>query len=367
VDRSRPSRSHLVTRIAALILAVSGAWFLLTRSGDLLAAVGSVASLGPEILPIGLGFVAIGVVNRGNQTRQAFRLVGIPVGLAPMVELSASSYATNKVVKSCGAAGLLTFLADARRRGHSRAKVVAAYMSVKLAETIALCGLIAVAVLTGIATGALHGAALYAALASLAYAVVVSITLLVVASSRSTADAAGRLARRATSRIRVWLHRPEPDPGPSAGHELVDALARLRSDPISGVPLLVSAVAGKVIGVACLALVLTGVGAGIGLPATALLYTLTLMASMIGPFPAGIGVAEASLGALLVARGVPAPTAAAAVIAFRLLDLWLPLLAGALGALAHSRRASVELPALPLDAESRSTPGNPPSPLAVRA
>jgi uncharacterized membrane protein YbhN (UPF0104 family) len=273
-----------------------------------------------------------------------------------MVELSASSYATNKVVKSCGAAGLLPFLADARRRGHSRSKVVAAYMSMKLADTISLCVLIAVAVVVSIATGAVHGAVLYGALAALAFAVVVSASLFVLASSRATADATGVLVRRVMSRVRLWLRRPEPDPGPTAGHELVDALARLRSDPTSGIPLLVSAVAGKVIGGACLALVLAGFGAGVALPTTALFYTLTLMASMIGPLPGGIGVAEASLGALLIGGGVPAPTAAAAVIAFRLLDLWLPLLAGALAGLAHSRRVSVERAAVPLGEEPSALP-----------
>lgn len=355
MNRSSASRPRTLHRIAGAILGVSGAWFLLTRTSDVLAAVGSVASLGPGILPAGLGLVALGVLNRGNQARVAHRLVGVPADLAPMVELSASSYATNKVVKSCGVAGLLPFLADARRRGHSRAKVTAAYVSMKLAETISLCGLIAIAVLAGIATGALQGAVLYAAIASFVYALIVSAALLVLASSRSTADAAVVLARRVTDRIRVWLHRPAGAPGPSAGHGLGEALARLRSNPVAGIPLLVTALAGKVIGVACLVLVLTGLGVGIGLPATVLIFTLTLMASMIGPFPGGIGVAEASLGALLIARGVPVPTAAAAVIAFRLFDLWLPLLAGVLGGLAHSRRVVAERDVLRCDDEFSTT------------
>ena len=367
MHRSQASRPRTLHRIGGAILGVSAAWFLLTRSGDLLAAVGSVASLGPAILPAGLGLVALGVINRGNQARVAHRLVGVPADLAPMVELSASSYATNKVVKSCGVAGLLPFLADARRRGHSRAKVAAAYVSMKLAETMSLCGLIALAVLGGIATGALHGAVLYGAIASLAYAAIITVALLVLGSSRSTADATVMLARRVSSRIRVLLHRPEREPRPSNGGEIVDALARLRSDPISGLPLLLTAVAGKIIGVACLALVLTGLGVGIGLPATVLIFTLTLMASMIGPFPGGIGVAEASLGALLVARGVPAPTAAAAVIAFRLLDLWLPLLAGVLGGLAHSRRVAAERDVLRCDDEFSTTPATFPIVLPVPA
>ena len=314
-----------------------------------------------------LGLVALGILNRGSEARAAHRLLGLRVDLAPMVELSASSYATNKVVKSCGAAGLLPFLGEARRRGQSQAKVTAAYVSIKLAETISLCALIAGAVLVGIATGGLHGAVLYGAMASLVYALFVSGTLYVLASSPAAADAAASLLRRAIARCRSWLHRPQSDPAASAPHELVDALARLRSDPTSGIPLLLTAIVGKIIGVACLALILSGFGAGIALSDVLVLYTLTLMASMIGPLPAGFGAAEASLAALLMARGVPAPTAAATVIAFRLLDLWLPLLAGAWGGLAHSRRVAVERRTLAGDLETRPTPAVLPNPLLVPA
>ena len=62
------------------------------------------------------------------------------------------------------------------------------------------------------------------------------------------------------------------------------------------------------------------------------------MASLVGPIPGGVGVADASLGALLVANGVAGPTAAAAVLAFRLLDLWLPLLVGAAAGARQYRR-----------------------------
>ena len=46
-------------------------------------------------------------------------------------------------------------------------------------------------------------------------------------------------------------------------------------------------------------MVLAGLGIHLGLATTLLIYTLTLMAALVGPLPGGIGVADASLGALL--------------------------------------------------------------------
>ena len=197
-------------------------------------------------------------------------------------------------------------------------------------------------VLASVAAGGLAGPILYGAVASLAYALIVSLAIVVLTSHRGLAEAVGCRMQRVACFVRARLHRPQPMPGPSIRHELVDAVDRLRADPASAGPIFVTAVAGKLIGVASLALVFAGFGIKVGLVATVLAYMLTLMAAMVGPLPGGIGVAEASLGGLLVARGVPAPTAAAAVMAFRLLDLWLPLLAGVLGGLSHSRRTAGE-------------------------
>ena len=97
-------------------------------------------------------------------------------------------------------------------------------------------------------------------------------------------------------------------------------------------------------------MVLTGLGIHLGLATTLLVYTLTIMAALVGPLPGGIGVADASLGALLIANGVSGPAAAGAVIAFRLLDLWLPLFVGAVAGAHHWHRRE----AVGQSAESRS-------------
>ena len=84
------------------------------------------------------------------------------------------------------------------------------------------------------------------------------------------------------------------------------------------------------------------------------------MASLVGPIPGGVGVADASLGALLIANGVAGPTAAAAVLAFRLLDLWLPLLVGAVaGARQYRRNRASAADAVVLEPRSPFPPSRP--------
>jgi uncharacterized membrane protein YbhN (UPF0104 family) len=330
------TRAGWTTRIFGTILAAAAGWFLVAHASDLLPAIGKVAGLGPYVLPAALGLVVLGVLNRGLQARASYRLVELPATLGAMTELSASSYATNKVVKSGGTAGLMPYLAHADRNDHCRARVVAAYVSTKLAETVSVA--------VGAATGGLHGTALFGAIGSAGYALVVGVGVVALASRRSVVELFARVGRRIAARARTLLRRPHPEAGPSAAVELADALARLRSDPRAASPLLATAFVGKLLGFAGLCMVLAGLGIHLSLATTLLVYTLTLMAALVGPLPGGIGIADASLGALLIANGVAAPAAAAAVVAFRLLDLWLPLLAGGVawsGQLRRARRAAL--------------------------
>jgi uncharacterized membrane protein YbhN (UPF0104 family) len=331
-------RTGWTPRILGAVLAAFAGWFVVSHADNFLPALGKVVSLGPAALPIGLALVALGVLNRGWQAKASFRLVELDAPLAPMVKVSAMSYATNKIVKSAGAAGLVPYLAHADRRGHARSRTTAAYMSAKLAETISLCLLVAVAVTAGATTGGLHGGALYGAIGSAVYAIIVGLGLVLMASRRSLMVRVAGRSREMRAKVRARFGQPVRDVDGCAGHELSCAMARLRGDWRSTSTLLGTAVLGKLLGCAGLAMVLAGLGVHLNPATTLLIYTLTIMAALVGPLPGGIGVADASLGALLIANGVPAAAATGAVIAFRLLDLWIPLFVGAVAGAHQWRR-----------------------------
>ncbi|NEY31084.1 TIGR00374 family protein [Streptomyces sp. PRKS01-65] len=79
-------------------------------------------------------------------------------------------------------------------------------------------------------------------------------------------------------------------------------------------------------------LVLTGRALGLAVPPAhmALAYLAATVAVALVPTPGGLGSVEAALVVALVAVGGPAAVATAAVLAYRIITVWLPLLPGAL-------------------------------------
>ena len=81
----------------------------------------------------------------------------------------------------------------------------------------------------------------------------------------------------------------------------------------------------------CLAftLVLHGLGVSASLRAATFLYAFASLAGAVSMLPGGLGVAEGSLTALLVALGTALPDAAAATLLIRAATLWLAVAVGA--------------------------------------
>jgi uncharacterized membrane protein YbhN (UPF0104 family) len=82
------------------------------------------------------------------------------------------------------------------------------------------------------------------------------------------------------------------------------------------------------------ALVLIAVTRAVGLPLApplvALLYLAASSAAALLPTPGGLGSLDAALGLALAAAGAPAAAAASAVLGYRLLTVWIPLIPGLL-------------------------------------
>src|SRR3990170_2623537 len=77
------------------------------------------------------------------------------------------------------------------------------------------------------------------------------------------------------------------------------------------------------------ALVLHGLGVSTSLRAATFLYAFASLAGALSMLPGGLGVAEGSLTALLVALGTALPDAAAATLLIRAATLWLAVAVGA--------------------------------------
>jgi uncharacterized protein (TIRG00374 family) len=97
---------------------------------------------------------------------------------------------------------------------------------------------------------------------------------------------------------------------------------------------------------------LFAVGAEPQLASVVLAYVAAMVLASIPITPGGLGFVEAGLTATLVVAGIPATTASAATLAYRLVSYWLPLIAGGPAYLLFRRRYGAD--ALPRAAKGRS-------------
>jgi undecaprenyl-diphosphatase len=121
------------------------------------------------------------------------------------------------------------------------------------------------------------------------------------------------------------LHRRLADPVRSAGSALVAAMRR----PASAAALF----AGSAGVTACYALALTAsvraFGVPLGLPAVTATFLGGAAVASLAPTPGGLGALEAALVAGLTSAGAAAAPAVAAVLSFRLITYWIPIVPGA--------------------------------------
>ncbi|MFF4014680.1 lysylphosphatidylglycerol synthase domain-containing protein [Streptomyces sp. NPDC001843] len=114
---------------------------------------------------------------------------------------------------------------------------------------------------------------------------------------------------------------------------LATVLADIRA--VHAHPARAAALWGGSVGFAALhSLVLIAVTRAVGLPLAparvTLLYLAASSAAALLPTPGGLGSLDAALGLALTASGAPAALAASAVLGYRLLTVWLPLMPGLL-------------------------------------
>jgi uncharacterized protein (TIRG00374 family) len=296
-------------------------------------------------LALSVGFAAAWAVNQAALHAAAQRSVGLSSRLRDLLIVSMSASFLNLVTKSGGMAGLAAFVADGRRRERPRGRVVAAYLlAIVLGEAaFAVTLLVAIVVIAG--DGHLSRSELLAAGVFVVY-FGLRMTMFVAASrSRRSIRRLYSIPRRLAARLRRRRDMVEGEESDAyaVADELYDAVELVRANPSASGPTFVHALLVEVIGVAMLWSVLEALGVPNGVIPPLVAYTVSVLFTIVGFLPGGIGFVEVSTGAVLISFGVAAGTAAAAVVLYRVLELWLPALAGAAAA-AHLRRIPQSTP-----------------------
>jgi uncharacterized membrane protein YbhN (UPF0104 family) len=101
-------------------------------------------------------------------------------------------------------------------------------------------------------------------------------------------------------------------------------------DPKRGLQLWGGAASAPLLHALVLVAVLHAVGSPLPVGVTVLTYLAASAVSAFVPSPGGVGALDVTLSGALVAAGVATPTALSAVLAYRMVTVWAPLLPGAL-------------------------------------
>lgn len=151
-----------------------------------------------------------------------------------------------------------------------------------------------------------------------------SLALLVWGLLRRT-DKVARLAAGAVD----WIPRVHASTVESWVHDVARNLRRLEADRERRNQVLVISVAKWVVGAAAAWMVFVALGHRTSFFAVFVAFALAKVVSAIPVSPGGLGIFEATMIATLVAFGLPHVIATAGVLAFRLINFWLPIPLGA--------------------------------------
>ncbi len=248
---------------------------------------------------------------------------GASVGVRPML---ATAYAANAVSVSVPLAGpgLATAFSFRRFSGHGADAPLAGW-------SLLAGGVIssAAAALVGLGGGLASGNVLAAAVAVLGGVLAVALLLLVAAATRRP-RLRGVLERPAAWTLRHGsrlLRRPAADPAPAI-RAWAERLGSFRLSLSGWMTVTGLALANWLGDAAVLAVSIHAAGAAVPWHDLLLVYGSGIAAQSLNITPGGLGVTEGTLSVALVATGLHASQALAAVLLYRLASFWLVASAG---------------------------------------
>ena len=252
------------------------------------------------------------------------------------------------------AAGTLVNVNTLEAEGIDAATTGEAIGLTSLVSTVALIALFGIGF---VATAGRHVSHTYLTVAGIALGLVVTV-LAAVLGIGAHPEIAGRAGRWAAS---VARHvRPSIDPDQVA--KTSSRLAALARTELTGRTFLASsalASANLLFDLLSLDLMFVALRYQPGFGPLAVAYAAANIASAIPVTPGGLGVVEVTLVAITVGFGAPRPTAVLAVIGYRIVEYWLPLIPGAIAYLRLRLRRGAANQAKPATSqESGPAPGS---------
>ena len=327
-------RSRVTHAIPYVFVAAAGIVLVVVNHADVPLAVRAVRHARPAFVAVALLLVVAALGNQVALHSAAQRAAGLKFPPATLIRPVAAAGFFNLVAKSGAMAGLAPMLQMSARHKKSRGATVAAYLLVNVLGHLAFAVVLAASLIVMATDGRFSRVD---AVAAVFFSLITMIQVTAVGAavrSRSTLRRMYGFTSRLTRRAAFWkptrrVTSDDPAANTTAADELFEAVQLLRRNPQLAWPTVLHAVGVEIIGVSQLWCILVALGQPPRIVVPVVAYAISVLFAIIGFLPGGLGFVEVGLGAVLVSFGVTGATAAAAVVLYRVMELWLPLLIGA--------------------------------------
>lgn len=342
ISRLEPAKAAKLAGIAAIV--AFGAVFVLLNRSEVPVALSAFqganlwfVSLAVVLAVLylvayaGLVWVCMGAAGFGMRLRRAV-LVG-----------TAAHFYNLAIVNSGGLGGVGVAVAEARRDGRPAGPAILGFLLVSQVGHLTFALVLGIALAVGVASGQLTNLELIAAAVFIAYSIVILATLSAIVVNERLFTTIHRFANIVLVRIRALLRlqASSDEAGSKTALELREIVRRLARSPKSFLGPVSLGVATELAGIGMLWALLRAFGVQTNALTPLMAYAAAVLFSIVGFLPAGIGFAEAGLGLALSRAGVDGTEIVLVVVAFRLLETWLPFSVGAMAAYFVTRGSTV--------------------------
>jgi len=321
-----------------------GVYFIISNFSELqeIQRVLAQADAGFLILALALEVVQFLAVARGFQA--VYQALGVEETLGRLFLLWASALFVNTIAPSAGVGGMAMFVTDARRRGHSPAKVMVAGTLFLFYDYLAVLFFVSLGLIVLVRRGKLSMAEITATVILAVLAV--GLGALVWLGLRSVVTLERllvRLAHVVNRLLMPFLHRPylSEQRAHDFARELGEGAQAIRLSPNRLLPPAVYATASMALLVGIWLVVFLAFGQAVSPGTLIAVFSISYLFLIVSPTPAGIGFVEGAATLLLHSFGFSLESAAILVLAYRGITYWIPLAVGgvAFRMVSHTRPA----------------------------
>jgi uncharacterized protein (TIRG00374 family) len=324
-----------------------GVFGLLPRLGGLRHDAAGLRHARPAFVVVAIVAQAVSLACYALLYRRVLASLGARLRFRLAAEVTLSTFLISHVTPFGSATGTLLNVSTLEAEGIAASTTGEAIGLTSLVSTVALIALFGTGL---VATAGRHVSATYLRIAGIALVLV----LLVLALAFLVGAHPG-IAERAARRAAGWARHVRPSIDPEKAAQTSKRLVVLARSALTGRAFLESygfASADLLFDLLSLDLMFLAFRYQPGFGPLAVAYGAANIASAIPITPGGLGVIEVTLVAITVGFGAPRATAVIAVLGYRLVNYWLPLLPGAA---AYLRLR------LSLNAAGKARPSGPPA------